>query len=228
MNIEDKAEIMNRYQVIADMISGMPEKIWAGCRMASLQRGEMLFQRADNVTHVYILCSGTVVISSEALSGNEMRVVFVGEGNTIGEMEALASETSMVYNARAYTPCDVIKLSIKSFLEWIDCDHSLCRIMATILAKKLHVASIEASEYTRYDAIVRIATLIYSEKCGLLDMTRQELAETCGVSVRTINRCIKRLKTEGLISISRGKIFVSAEQKELLSKSPYNFYNFEH
>lgn len=228
MDFKDKAEIMSRYPVIVDMTSGMPEKIWEECKMIRLRRGETLFQRADNVTHVYILCKGTAVISSEALSGNEMRVVFVGEGNTIGEMEALASETSMVYNARAYTSCDLIKLSVKSFLEWIDYDHSLCRIMATSLARKLHVASMEASEYTHYDAIVRIATLICSEKCGLLDMTRQELAQTCGVSVRTINRCIKRLKAEGLVSIVRGKIFMSAEQKELLSKSPYNFNNFEH
>jgi len=228
MNAENKAEMMERYLVIANMIAGMPENIWSACRVVSLRRGEILFERGDNVTHVYILCSGTAVISSHAVSGKEMRVVFVKEGNAIGEMEALASEATMVYNARAYTTCQVILLSVKSFLEWIDADPGICRMMVGALAKKLHIASNEVSEYTQYEAIVRIATLIYSEASGRLEMTRQELAETCGVSVRTINRCLQRLKSEKLIAIKRGKIYTTPEHKELLRKSPYNFYNFAH
>jgi CRP/FNR family transcriptional regulator, cyclic AMP receptor protein len=228
MNAEHKTEITNRYPVIADIIAGMPAKIWAECRIVNLQKGEVLFEWGDNVTHVYILCSGTVVVSSQAKSGNEMRVVFVKEGNAIGEMEALASEMNMVYNARAYNSCQMILLPVKSFLEWIDADPSICRMMLGAMAKKLHIAANEVSEYTQYDAIVRISTLIYSEDCGRMAMTRRELAETCAVSVRTINRCLQRLKSEKLIGIKRGKIFVTPEQKELLSKSPYNFYNFQH
>lgn len=218
---------MSRYPNIAHMISGMPERIWAACRLESHQRGEMLFERGDNVTHVYILCSGTAVISSHAVSGKEMRVVFVKEGNTIGEMEALASESSMVYNARAYTSCRVILLSVMSFLDWMDSDPIICRVMVEVMAKKLHVAANEVSEYTQYDAIVRLATLIYSEKSGRLAMTRQELADTCGISVRTVNRCLQKLKAENLISSKRGKIFTTEEHKERLRQSAYNFYNFE-
>lgn len=219
---------MTRYPVVADLISGMPENIWAECKILNLPRGETVFERGDSVTHVYILCSGTMVVSSQAISGSEMRVVFVKEGNTIGEMEALASETSLVYNARAYTPCQMIMLSTKSFLEWIDLDPAICRVIATILAKKLHIAANEVSEYTQYDAIVRISTLIYSEDHGRLALTRQELAETCGVSVRTVNRCLQKLKAEKLVSIKRGKIYISPEQKKLLGQSPYNFNNFKH
>ncbi|WP_256760796.1 Crp/Fnr family transcriptional regulator [Cohnella sp. WQ 127256] len=223
--MENKSEIMSRYPIIADLIAGMPENIWAGSKMINLKRGEQIFEHGVNVTHVYILCKGTAVISSHHASGNEARVVFVGAGNTIGEMEACSHENTMKYSARAYTSCDVFVLSRNAFVEWIDSDHAACRIMVLVLAKKLRDASMEVSEYMQYDAIVRIATLIHSEECGRLAMTRQELAETCGVSVRTINRCLTRLKAEKMIGISRGKIFITPQQKQLLAKSSYNFNN---
>jgi len=228
LNTVFKTEVMSRFPIVANMISGMPERIWAECRMASLGRGEMLFKRGDVLSHVYILCSGSAVISSHDISGKEMRVVFVKEGNTIGEMEALASVKTMVYNARTYTPCEVLILSRKLFLEWIHADPSICLVMVEVLAKKLHDASNEVSEYTQYDAIVRVATLLSSETAGRLVMTRQEIAETCGISVRTVNRCLQRLKEEKLIEIMRGKIMMTEKHKEQLKRSPYNFENFEH
>ena len=52
---------------------------------------------------------------------------------------------------------------------------------------------------------------------GRISDTREELAEACGVSVRTINRAITALKGEGLIAVDRGKIVVQQEQLEQLT-----------
>ncbi len=218
---------MHRYPVIADLIAGMPESIWSGCNMIKLPKGKPLFHQDDKVGQVYILCSGTVIISNHTAGGNEIGIVLVKAGNTIGEMEALASGKSMRYNARAHTPCQLIVLPGKSFLEWMDRDPKACRIMASVLAHKLYDASTQVGDQARYHAIVRIASFILSEEAGRLSITRQEMAETCRMSIRTVNRCLKQLKEEKLISINRGKIHMTPDQKERLGSSIYNLYLHE-
>jgi len=83
----------------------------------------------------------------------------------------------------------------------------------------------ETIKYSQHPALVRLASLLYSEECGTICKTRQQLAETCGVSVRTVNRCIIRLKDKGLISTSKGKIKLSKEQKDKIGLMYYNYLN---
>lgn len=224
MRMRSKTQVMELYPNLSDILSGMPERIWDGCKILSLMKGEMLFESGNPSTHVYILCRGKVVILDQALSGSELKVVFVNEGNMIGEMEALSGQAKMRYNARASTRCEVIMIPLRMYLEWVESDPALARYMVKVLAKKLYDASTEVADYKQTNAIVRIATFIFSEKTGRLDMRRQEIAEICGVSVRTLNRCIKQLKEENLISIKKGKIYTTEQHKDLLGHSSYIEY----
>ena len=43
-------------------------------------------------------------------------------------------------------------------------------------------------------------------------MRRQDIADAIGTSLKTVNRSIDRLRTEGLLSLDRGKIALTPEQ----------------
>ncbi|PWM44023.1 MAG: hypothetical protein DBX47_06435 [Clostridiales bacterium] len=222
-----KIDFIDKYPAVTEIISNMSNEIWGKCILEEKKAGEYFFKIGDPVEFVCILCQGTAIISNENLSGTQTRVVFVGEGYTIGEMESLAKEGTLVYSAKSYTNCSIIKIPVNHFLQWVKSDNNIAYMMAVFLAKKLIVASNEASTYTHYESIVRLASLLIAEGTGIINKNRQELAEICGVSVRTINRCINRLKNNNFISIYKGKIKISKEQQEKLIESQYNFYNFE-
>ena len=218
MDISEKNRIAQDYPAVSDILKHIPSDVWSACRIQKVRRDESLFFHGDPVEYIYLVCKGIIEISSASISGREIKVVFVNEGNIIGEMEALVGENTLVYNAKAYTDCVLIKVSVDVFLKWISSDLNLANFMAVALAKKLYDASMETVKYTQQPALIIFATLLYSEDSGIVYKTRQQLAKTCGVSIRTINRCINKLKEEKFVSIYKGKIKITKEQREKIGQ----------
>ena len=85
-----------------------------------------------------------------------------------------------------------------------------------MLAHKLYAASFQSAQYTSLDATTRLASVLTQMEPGLVGYTREELAEACSVSLRTVNRGIKKLQEMGALSRQRGKIIISERQHDLL------------
>lgn len=51
-------------------------------RLVSYRQGENIFRRGDGIYSVYLVCQGTVIISSAGINGDEMGGVFVQAGST--------------------------------------------------------------------------------------------------------------------------------------------------
>ena len=43
-------------------------------------------------------------------------------------------------------------------------------------------------------------------------MRRQDIADAIGTSLKTVNRCVERLRAEGILSLDRGKIALTPDQ----------------
>ena len=57
----------------------------------------------------------------------------------------------------------------------------------------------------------------YKNKAGVqnvlqINKTRQQMSDEIGVSIKTVNRSIKKLKEENLISLTKGKIYINQSQ----------------
>ena len=57
--------------------------------------------------------------------------------------------------------------------------------------------------------------------------TRQDLYEECGVTVKTLNRTIKRLEEDGLVTMSHGKMTMSLEQYRLARKTVHHYVEYD-
>ena len=64
---------------------------------------------------------------------------------------------------------------------------------------------------------------IEHKKQVVIRKTRQELYEECGITVKTLNRTIKKLKEDGIISTQKGKIAMSLEQFRLGRKKIHHY-----
>ena len=203
---------MNKHFVAADL----PEWLVAGGRAAHFRQGAFIFHQHDLLDQIYVVRRGTVIILCVDPKGHERKVVLVPEGGTVGEMEAIVGSDRVVYSAKAFTDCDLLVLSTGDFLRWIDEDAHACRRLATVLAHKLYAASSQSAQYTSLDATTRLASVLTQMEPGLVGYTREELAEACSVSLRTVNRGIKKLQEMGALSRQRGKIIISERQHDLL------------
>lgn len=188
-------------------------------RLVSYRQGENIFRRGDSIYSVYLVCQGTVIISSAGINGDEMGVVFVQAGSTVGEMEVLADIKHLVYSAKAYTECVLYEIPSRAFQDWLDCDIGMCRKLILVLAQKLYRSSSTTARYQHYEAAMRVKMFLAEKGVGRVKDTRSALAEACGVSERTINRAVASLEKDGYISINRGKIEISQQQLIMIQLS---------
>ena len=82
-------KLMEKYPVIREWIRNLPVEQLNLCRPVEYERGDIIFRRGWEIRYVYLVLRGSVIISSSNINGNEMCVVFVQEGSTVGEMEAM-------------------------------------------------------------------------------------------------------------------------------------------
>ena len=219
MKISEAQNYIKKYPAIKGWIQNIQEDILVPCRLVHYTRGDKIFCRGDEVKRVYLICRGEAIITNSSLQGNEMCVVVVPVGASVGEMEALLEISELVYSAKALTDCELLEIPLRVFKRWIGTDLQACKQLATELARKLHTSSVSAVHYQSLPALTRFK--IYLVDCGegRISDTREKLAEICGVSVRTLNRAVVTLENEGLLKIVKGKLVLNEEQIKKIAAS---------
>lgn len=193
-----------------------PQWLMEQSRTLNIAKGEQLVAREAPLSHVFIVLRGKINIFSIGENGQENKVVTVPEGGIVGEMEAIAGTDRIVYSARAFENSELLRIPVEPFLRWVRGDNSACWGLTQVLAEKLCAAAVQSSQYTSSDAMQRLIALLLQLGPGSIRYTRQELAEACSASLRTVNRCVKKMKEAGMIALCRGKIEISAAQMNLL------------
>ncbi len=198
------------------VMTEMPSWLKANSRTVRFGQGQFILHQNDPVNRIYVVKRGTVIILCIDEKGQERKVVLVPEGGTVGEMEAMVGTERAVYSAKAFTDCELAALSVDEFMRWIGEDMRALRQLAFALSHKLYAASSQSAQYVSLSASERLASALAAMGPGTVRHSRQELAEACSASVRTINRSITRLEAIGALSRARGKLTLSARQIKAL------------
>ncbi|MEG1604627.1 MAG: Crp/Fnr family transcriptional regulator, partial [Clostridia bacterium] len=188
---------MSEITELAAVMPELPNRLLKVSSLKSYRRGQTILLRDTHLDRIFFVCKGMVMIFCSDESGRENSVVLIARGGVIGEMEALGKVERVVYSAKAFTDSELLSVPVSAFLEWVHTDFNACTRLAEVLAGKLLAASRQLTEYTSLDATERLVAILSTLGAGMVPHTRQELSDACSVSVRTINRCIKRLTEHG-------------------------------
>lgn len=189
-----------------------PQWLMDMSRTVRISKGEQVLRRDETLKYVYLVRRGSINIFGIGENGQENKVVTVPQGGIVGEMEAIAGTEGVIYSARAFEDSELLRVPLEPFLRWVRSDISACWGLTQVLASKLCAASVQSSQYTNSDAMQRLMMQLLQLGPGRISYTRQELAEACSVSLRTVNRCVKKLRETDQIGLSRGKIEISQSQ----------------
>ena len=145
--------------------------------------------------------------------------------NIFGSMECFFKISDYMTTLATTTPCTFLIISRKNYEKWIWDDKN---------ALQMDIASMGAYllEQTRVnrlflflqgtDRIIYMFAKSYekSKSCGdyNLDMSRQELAERSGFSIKTVNRSVKKMEEDGFISRKGHKIIISKKQYQMMKE----------
>lgn len=213
--------LMQTYPRIIPYLEHMPEELKSCFTVRIYPAGSIIHQKHLNLQHFGIICDGDTRVINEFENGNVYMIEKNEPVDFIGEVTILAGMQETSVTIEALTSCTAMMFTRKDFEDWISRDIHFLKLVASHVAYKLYRSSFHNGAKLFYppnflilDYILKYVNDIGFEKDNivLIKKTRQDLNEELGITVKTINRTIQKLKEAGVISLSKGKISMSKEQ----------------
>ena len=178
-----------------------------------------LVEESDPIDRIYILLEGQVKAVDFRVKGSSYEYARFDGVSFLGSMECVFGEECYMANIITVTPCTLVSLPRRSFENWINNDLAALRRETKMMRQTLLENSRENRMLLLLNGMERLIYLLV-KKCRsrgeardyILAVNRQELAEQCGTSVKTVNRSMKRLEDSGFLTREGHKVKVTQRQ----------------
>ena len=178
-----------------------------------------LVEEHEPIERIYILLEGQVKAVDFRVKGSAYEYAQFDGVTFLGSLECLFGEACYMTNLITLTPCTLVSLPRKVFENWICNDLSALRREMQNMRGTLVEKSRENRMLLLLNGMERLIYLLV-KKCRsrgeardyILAVNRQELAEQCGTSVKTVNRSMKRLEDSGFLTREGHKVKVTQRQ----------------
>lgn len=228
-------ELILEVPELENYIRYMPDELWQRHTIRIYPPGTIIHQKDYELHSFGIIAKGEHRVINEFQNGNIYMIEKNEPIDFVGEVTILAGMAKTSVTIETLTETTVIYFSRKDFEKWIETDIHFLHLVAHKIAYKLYRSSYNRGarlfyppQFILLDYILKMAASMEIEKSGAITVkkTRQELYEECGITVKTLNRTIQRLKDDGLISLNKGKIAMDLEQYRLAQKKIHHYVNY--
>lgn len=201
-----------------EFIKKIPKEIKYNCKLRKIEKDKIIVLKGNDIQDIYISCEGSMQVRNEFDNGFIYSFATVNPIAYIGVMEVMANKKSYSSTLQASTDCIILEIKKDDFINWINKDQELTLEVLQFVSKSMYEQSLKTGEVLAYPAICILISYLINvfesedEDIVLLSKTREEIGSILGFSIRTINRNLKLLKEENLISVSRKGITITKEQ----------------
>ncbi|SCH89058.1 MULTISPECIES: Crp/Fnr family transcriptional regulator [unclassified Romboutsia] len=209
---------------VKDFINKIPNHIKRQCKLVRFEKGKLIVLKGNSIESVYISCEGNMQVKNEFENGFVYSFANVKPIAYIGVMEIMANQLTYSSTLQTTTECIVIEIPKRDFIKWIQNDQKLTLEILHFVSKTMYDQSLSTGEVLAYPAICTLINYLINvfenedKNIVFLEKTREEIGSILGFSTRTINRNLKTLKEENLISVSRKGITITKDQFYKLSE----------
>lgn len=216
-------ELRIRVPELNEYLKHMPQELNNRYWIRYYPEGTIIHQKDELLDYFGIVCEGSHRVINEFENGNIYMIERNDPVDFVGEVTILAGKARTSVTIETLTACTVLYFSRKDFENWISQDIHFLRLVSGKVAYKLYRSSYNRGsklfyppQYLLLDYLIKY---LDEEKKGFgtIPKTRQQLYEETGISVKTINRTIQKLKSDNLVSTVKGKLHLDYNQK-LLAK----------
>lgn len=199
----------------------MPEELEQRCYIKVYPPGTIIHQKDTKLDQFGIIARGEHRVINEFQNGNVYMIEKNEPIDFVGEVTILAGMEKTSVTIETLTETTVLYFRRKDFEEWIRKDIQLLGLIAKKVAFKLYRSSYNNGaklfyppQFILLDYILKYAAMEHIEQRGsiIVKRTRQQLYEECGITVKTLNRTIKKLEEDQVLQVEKGKITMNLEQ----------------
>ena len=204
-------------------IEKIPSNIKLKCKIRIIEKGKIVVLKGNDIENIYVSCQGKMQVRNEFENGFVYSFASINPIAYIGVMEIMANKQNYSSTLQTSTECIILEIPKSAFIEWINSDQELTLEVLHFVSKSMYEQSLKTGEVLAYPAICILITYLMNvfesedKDIAILEKTREEIGSILGFSIRTINRNLKILKEENLISVNRKSISITREQFNRLS-----------
>ncbi|SHG17729.1 cAMP-binding domain of CRP or a regulatory subunit of cAMP-dependent protein kinases [Chryseobacterium arachidis] len=184
----------------------------SGAKIVNYTKNQFVFQENTEAISYFQLLTGRVKIVSQKKPGREFIHHVSNQGDCLGELFLFLKHQYSV-SAIAMEDCRIFILQKSDFDLMLKDYPTILRDLYESIAESLHYTYMMRGFALENPAEKTINLLRYlkvsnaSTNPDEVLLTRQEIASLTGLRVETVIRTIKQLENEGLLVITKGKIF---------------------
>jgi CRP/FNR family cyclic AMP-dependent transcriptional regulator len=169
----------------------------------------VIFEEFQQVTNVFVVCTGHVKLSATSREGRTMILRLAGPGDILGLSAALSNQCHEV-TAETIEPTQLKSVRRVDFLSLLEDFSEVGEKAARVVALEYRAAYLDARRLAiSGSAAAKLAQLLLEwanagacnkqERRFTMTLTHEELANMCGVSRETITRLLNQFERDGLI-----------------------------
>ncbi len=183
--------------------------------------GETLFFEAGPPGPVYAIVSGLIRFFRTTASGQEVIFAERGSGHLVGEMAAIDSMPRSA-SARVAVPSVLVVIPRERFAKLVATEISIAFPILQAMTVRLRSDMQARVDGRSHDMASRVASqlLAVTPDCaGGVKVRHDDLAAWIGVNRETVTRALARLRDDGLVATSRGRVVILDREALLLRAS---------
>lgn len=201
-----------------EFLEKIPEKIKLNCKLTKVDKDKIVILKENNIEKIHINLQGNMRVRNEFENGFVYDFANIEEIAFIGAMEVMANKETYSSTLRTISQCILLEIEKDDFINWIRNDQELALEVLSFVSRSMYEQSLKVGEVLAYPAICNLVSYFIhvfeneDNEMVILKKSREEIGSILGLSVRTINRNLKKLKDENLISVNRKYISITKEQ----------------
>ncbi|MFM7009539.1 MAG: Crp/Fnr family transcriptional regulator [Betaproteobacteria bacterium] len=198
-----------------DLSDGLKQMLLVKARSRRLTKGESLFLQGSAPDAVYFVKSGAIQLSNFSSTGREAVLGIAEAGMWFGEL-TLIIQQARVHDAKALVPTELMVVSKSHFFGVVNDNKDFLKELLHLVCRRYKWA-IERIEATILKPVpVRLADRLLAEydmakhiggsSQTELKLSQEQLGRMLGASRQTVNRLLKELESEKILTLTYGRI----------------------
>ncbi|HHT96742.1 MAG TPA: Crp/Fnr family transcriptional regulator [Clostridiales bacterium] len=196
------------------------------CNIKKIAKDIRFITVKEQIDKINILVSGRVKALEEYVTGDIYIFKSFNAPEIFGEMEAVAEIQEFRASLITETECVFVTIPTETYVKYLKNNTDILYTRMQAILKRITKNERENRVYLMLNAIDRIKLyFIHQFECSnsknvcIIRKTRQIIADETGYSLKTINRVVKKLSQDNLITIEGQKIIINKKQYNEISKN---------
>ncbi|RZK16558.1 MAG: Crp/Fnr family transcriptional regulator [Pedobacter sp.] len=157
--------------------------------------GFRFIEQGEKIKNIYIIKDGITKCFISEENGKDFIIEFLGKGEVVGELEAI-KKISCLCNVEAISEVTAYAIPDHIFIALTEKNTEFTKILLQELSTRIIQTSSRASFQQLYTLEYGLIKLLKLQTEEHFSISKDDMADYLGISVRSFNRTLKQVKTK--------------------------------